>query len=190
MYSIVEVTIKRGEQILLDLLKDNPTRAVMQNDFFRFYYYLPFGSYITPFSLNNIILKVFEEIPAPKDWELIRDYPISIMKTSLLVKLEDIEKYMLDQQRQASGLYLDGWVFDTITNGIYTKEETAIFIRQMYLYGYDFEQVVSLFTAIVKRSSLASYFLDMMKRLYFAEDTGNKISYIINQQKLDTKIIS
>ncbi len=50
------------------------------------------------------------------------------MKTSLLAKLEDIEKYMLDQQRQASGLYLDGWVFDTIANGIYTQEETAILL--------------------------------------------------------------
>ncbi|HFU4502092.1 TPA: hypothetical protein ACGPA6_001951 [Streptococcus suis] len=190
MYRIVEVTIKRGEQILLDLLKDNPTRAVMQNNFFRFYYYLPFGSYITPFSLNNIILKVFEEIPATKGWKLIRDYPISIMKTSLLAKLEGIEKITLDQQRQASGLYLDGWVFDIITNGIYTKEETAIFIRHMYLHGYDFEQVVDLFSAIVKRSSLASYFLDMMKQFYFAEDTGNTIAYIINQQKQDTKIIS
>ncbi|HEM4765580.1 TPA: hypothetical protein U1130_001312 [Streptococcus suis] len=190
MYNIVEVTIKRGEQILPDLLKDNTTRAVMQDNFFRFFYYLPFGGYITPFSLNNITLKVVEEIPAPKDWELIRDYPISIMKTSLLAKLEDIEKYMLDQQRQASGLYLEGWVFDTITNGIYTQEETAIFIRQMYLHGYDFEQVVDLFSAIVKRSSLASYFLDVMKRFYFAEDTGNTIAYIINQQKQDTKIIS
>ncbi len=36
MYSIVEVTIKRGEQILLDLLKDNPTRAVMQDNFSAF----------------------------------------------------------------------------------------------------------------------------------------------------------
>lgn len=98
----------------------------MTTNFFRFFYYLPFGGYITPFSLNNITLKVVEEIPAPKDWELIRDYPISIMKTSLLAKLEDIEKYMLDQQRQASGLCLDGWVFDTIANGIYTQEETAI----------------------------------------------------------------
>ncbi|MFH6615083.1 hypothetical protein QE521_01895 [Streptococcus suis] len=190
MYRIVEVTIKRGEQILLDLLKDNPTRAVMQNNFFRFYYYLPFGSYITPFSLNNIILKVFEEIPAPKGWKLIRDYPISIMKTSLLAKLEGIEKITLDQQRQASGLYLEGWVFDIIINGIYTKEETAVFIRQMYLHGYDFEQVLDLFSAIVKRSSLASYFLDIMKQFYFTEDTGNTIAYIINQQKQDTKIIS
>ncbi len=36
MYSIVEVTIKRGEQTLLDLLKDNPTRAVMQDNFSAF----------------------------------------------------------------------------------------------------------------------------------------------------------
>lgn len=71
MYNIVEVTIKRGEQILLDLLKDNPTRAVMQDNFFRFFYYLPFGGYITPFSPNNITLKVVEEIPAPKIGNLL-----------------------------------------------------------------------------------------------------------------------
>ena len=99
-------------------------------------------------------------------WELVRDRKISIASLELLEILNDLEVNELTEQRQGLGVELKGWVLDLICNGIYTRYETSVFVRLLFVNGYSFSQLVDLFSAIVKRKELASYFLEVATKFY------------------------
>ena len=88
------------------------------------------------------------------------------MKSEPLAVLQKLEAGKLNEERENQAIELNGWLFDIITNGIYTKEDTALFIRLLFLHGYSFEQVTQLFSSIVKRVALAKCFLEEMKTIY------------------------
>ena len=72
----------------------------------------------------------------------------------------------MTEQRQGLGVELKGWVFDLICNGIYTRYETSLFVRLLFVNGYSFSQLVDLFSVIVKHRDLASYFLEVATKFY------------------------
>ena len=88
------------------------------------------------------------------------------MKPEPLAVLQKLEASKLNESRKGQTIELNGWLFDLITNGIYTREDTALFVRLLFLHGYNFEQVTQLFASIVKRVALAKCFLDQMKIIY------------------------
>ena len=97
---------------------------------------------------------------------LVRDLDIALASPDLLTILKDLEVNKLTEQRQGLGVELKGWIFDLICNGIYTRYETSLFVRFLFVNGYSFSQLVDLFSAIVKRKDLASYFLEVARILY------------------------
>ena len=76
--------------------------------------------------------------------------------------LKDLEVNKLTEQRQGLGVELKGWVFDLIC----TRYETSLFVRLLFVNGYSFSQLVDLFSTIVKRKELASYFLEVATKFY------------------------
>ena len=110
-----------------------------EREHYKFTYYEPVDEALTGFQYKGLYVSIKDENEAVEGWELVRD---------------------LD------GVELKGWIFDLICNGIYTRYETSLFVRLLFVNGYSFSQLVDLFSAIVKRKDLASYFLEVATKFY------------------------
>jgi len=118
------------------------------------------------FHYKGLYVTVKEEKEEVEGWRLVRDLEIVLASPDLLTILKELEVNKLTEQRQGLGVELKGWIFDLICNGIYTRYETSLFVRLLFVNGYSFNQLVDLFSAIVKRKDLASYFLEVARIFY------------------------
>ncbi|CCM09156.1 Phage protein [Streptococcus pneumoniae SPNA45] len=121
---------------------------------------------MTAFHYKGLYVAVKDENEEVEGWELTRDLEIGLASPDLLTILKDLEVNKLTEQRQGLGVELKGWVFNLICNGIYTRYETSLFVRLLFVNGYSFSQLVDLFSAIVKRKDLAGYFLEVARIFY------------------------
>ena len=154
---VIELTLSSEKLALLGFLKSTPTQAWKNGKHFKFIYFEPIGEALTDFHYKGLYVAVKDKKEEVEGWKLIRD---------LLTILKELEVNKLTEQRQGLGVELKGWVFDLICNGIYTRYETSLFVRLLFVNGYSFSQLVDLFSAIVKRKDLASYFLEVATKFY------------------------
>lgn len=170
MYRIIELTIHKDMMGLFGFLKNNPSRLLRKGSYYKLLYYEPLDEFFTPFIYKLIALKIVEtdptEVLSSNGWQFVRNLDIKIAGVQLVAELRELEFNKIRENRQASSLELKGWVFDTITIGIFTKQDAALFVRLMYLNGYDFEQTVQLFSSIIKNTSLSRYFIELATKLY------------------------
>ena len=162
----IEVTLSSEKLALFGFLKSTPTQAWKNGKHFKFVYFEPIGEALTDFHYKGLYVAVKDEKEQVEGWKLIRDLKIVLASSDLLTILKELEVNKLTEQRQGLGVELKGWVFDLICNGIYTRYETSLFVRLLFVNGYSFSQLVDLFSAIVKRKDLASYFLEVATKFY------------------------
>lgn len=158
---IIELTISVDKMPLFGFLKSNPTQVWKNGEHYKFTYYEPVDEALTSFQYKDLYVSIKNEKEVVEGWELVRDLDIALASPDLLIILKDLEVNKLTEQRQGLGVELKGWIFDLICNGIYTRNETSLFVN-----GYSFSQLVDLFSAIVKRKDLASYFLEVARIFY------------------------
>ena len=162
----IELVLSADKLALFAFLKSTPTQVWKNGNHYKFVYYEPIGEGLTSFHYKGLYVVVRDEKGDVDGWELVRDRKISIASLELLEILNDLEVNELTEQRQGLGVELKGWVLDLICNGIYTRYETSVFVRLLFVNGYSFSQLVDLFSAIVKRKELASYFLEVATKFY------------------------
>lgn len=163
---VIELTLSSDKLALFGFLKSTPTQAWKNGNHFKLIYFEPIGEALTDFHYKGLYVAVKNEKEEVEGWRLVRDLEIVLASPDLLTILKDLEVNKLTEQRQGLGVELKGWVFDLICNGIYTRYETSLFVRLLFVNGYSFSQLVDLFTAIVKRKDLASYFLEVATIFY------------------------
>ena len=163
---VIELILSSDKLALFGFLKSTPTQAWKNGEHFKFIYFEPIGEALTDFHYKGLYVAVKDEKEQVEGWKLIRDLEIALASSDLLTILKELEVNKLTEKRQGLGVELKGWVFDLICNGIYTKYETSLFIRLLFVNGYSFSQLVDLFSAIVKRKDLASYFLEVATKFY------------------------
>ena len=163
---IIELTISVEKMPLFGFLKSTPTQVWKNGEHFKFIYFEPMGEALTDFHYKGLYVAVKDKKEEVEGWKLIRDLEIVLASPDLLTILKELEVNKLTEQRQGLGVELKGWVFDLICNGIYTRYETSLFVRLLFVNGYSFGQLVDLFSAIVKRKDLASYFLEVATTFY------------------------
>lgn len=163
---IIELTISVEKMPLFGFLKSTPTQVWKNGEHFKFIYFEPMGEALTDFHYKGLYVAVKDKKEEVEGWKLIRDLEIVLASPDLLTILKELEVNKLTGQRQGFGVELKGWVFDLICNGIYTRYETSLFVRLLFVNGYSFGQLVDLFSAIVKRKDLASYFLEVATTFY------------------------
>ena len=163
---VIELTLSSDKLALFGFLKSTPTQAWKNGEHFKFIYFEPIGEALTDFHYKGLYVAVKDKKEEVEGWKLIRDLKIVLASPDLLTILKELEVNKLTEQRQGLGVELKGWVFDLICNGIYTKYETSLFIRLLFVNGYSFSQLVDLFSAIIKRKELASYFLEVATKFY------------------------
>ena len=163
---IIELTISVEKMPLFGFLKSNPTQVWKNGEHYKFIYLEPIGEGLTAFHYKGLYVAVKDENEEAEGWELIRDLDIGLASPDLLMILKDLEVNKLTEQRQGLCVELKGWIFDLICNGIYTRYETSLFVRLLFVNGYSFSQLVDLFSTIVKRKDLASYFLEVATTFY------------------------
>ena len=163
---IIELTISVEKIPLFGFLKSTPTQVWKNREYFKFIYFEPIGEALTDFHYKGLYVTVKDEKEEVEGWRLVRDLEIVLASPDLLTILKDLEVNKLTEQRQGLGVELKGWVFDLICKGIYTRYETSLFVRLLFVNGYSFSQLVDLFSAIVKRKDLASYFLEVATKFY------------------------
>lgn len=162
----IEVTVHYDKLTALDFLKDNPTLVLQNENYFKFVYFEPIGTGLTNFHTKGITIRLFDDLQKNNHWKVARKISPKLMKPEPLAVLQKLEASKLNESRKGQAIELNGWLFDLITNGIYTREDTVLFVRLLFLHGYNFEQVTQLFASIVKRVALAKCFLDQMKIIY------------------------
>ena len=163
---VMELILSADKLSLFAFLKSNPTQVWKNGNYYKFVYYEPIGEGLTDFHYKGLYLAIRDDKNHKEGWELTRSLEIALASPDLLTILKDLEVNKLTEQRHGLGVELKGWVFDLICNGIYTRYETSVFIRLLFVYGYSFSQLVDLFSAIVKRKELASYFLEVATKFY------------------------
>ena len=163
---VIELTLSSDKLALFGFLKSTPTQVWKNGEHFKFIYFEPIGEALTNFYYKGLYVTVKDEKEQVEGWRLVRDLEIVLASPDLLTILKDLEVNKLTEQRQGLGVELKGWIFDLICNGIYTRYETSLFVRLLFVNGYSFSQLVDLFSAIVKRKDLASYFLEVARIFY------------------------
>ena len=163
---MIELTLSSDKLALFGFLKSTPTQVWKNGEYFKFIYFEPIGEALTNFHYKGLYVTVKEEQEEVEGWRLVRNLKIVLASPDLLTILKELEVNKLTEQRQGLGVELKGWVFDLICNGIYTRYETSLFVRLLFVNGYSFSQLVDLFSAIVKRKDLASYFLEVATKFY------------------------
>ena len=163
---VIELTLSNDKLALFGFLKSTPTQVWKNGEYFKFIYFEPIGEALTDFHYKGLYVTVKEEKEEVEGWRLVRNLEIVLASPDLLIILKELEVNKLTEQRQGLGVELKGWVFDLICNGIYTKYETSLFVRLLFVNGYSFSQMVDLFSAIVKRKDLVSYFLEVATKFY------------------------
>ena len=163
---VIELTLSSDKLALFGFLKSTPTQAWKNGEHFKFIYFEPIGETLTDFHYKGLHVAVKDEKEEVEGWKLIIDLEIALASSDLLTILKELEVNKLTEQRQGLGVELKGWVFDLICNGIYTRYETSLFVRLLFVNGYSFSQLVDLFSAIVKCKDLASYFLEVATKFY------------------------
>lgn len=163
---VIELTLSSDKLALFGFLKSTPTQVWKNGEHFKFIYFEPIGEALTDFHYKGLYVAVKDKKEEVEGWKLIRDLEIVMASPDLLTILKELEVNKLTEQRQGFGLELKGWVFDLICNGIYTRYETSLFVRLLFVNGYSFSQMVDLFSAIVKRKDLVSYFLEVATKFY------------------------
>ena len=163
---VIELTLSSDKLALFGFLKSTPTQVWKNGEYFKFIYFEPIGEALTDFHYKGLYVTVKDKKEQVEGWKLIRDLEIALASPDLLTILRELEVNKLTEQRQGLGVELKGWIFDLICNGIYTRYETSLFVRLLFVNGYSFSQLVDLFSAIVKRKDLASYFLEVATKFY------------------------
>ncbi|QBX09001.1 hypothetical protein JavanS307_0005 [Streptococcus satellite phage Javan307] len=163
---VLELILSDDKLPLFGFLKSNPTQVWKNGEHYKFIYFKPIGEGLTAFRYKGLYVAVKDENEEAEGWELTRDLEIGLASPDLLMILKDLEVNKLTEQRQGLGMELKGWIFDLICNGIYTRYETSLFVRLLFVNGYSFSQLVDLFSTIVKRKDLASYFLEVATKFY------------------------
>ena len=163
---VIELTLSSDKLALFGFLKSTPTQVWKNGEHFKFVYFEPIGEALTNFHYKGLYVTVKDEKEEVEGWRLVRDLEIVLASPDLLTILKELEVNKLTEQRQGLGVELKGWFFDLICNGIYTRYETSLFVRLLFVNGYSFSQLVDLFSAIVKRKDLASYFLEVARIFY------------------------
>ena len=163
---VIELTLSSDKLALFGFLKSTPTQTWKNGEHFKFIYFEPIGEALTDFHYKGLYMAVKDKKEEVEGWKLIRDLEIVLASPDLLTILKELEVNKLTEQRQGLGVELKGWVFDLICNGIYTRYETSLFVRLLFVNGYSFSQMVDLFSAIVKRKDLVSYFLEVATTFY------------------------
>lgn len=163
---VIELTLSSDKLALFGFLKSTPTQVWKNGEYFKFIYFEPIGEALTDFHYKGLYVAVKDEKEQVEGWRLVRDLKIVLASPDLLTILKELEVNKLTEQRQGLGVELKGWVFDLICNGIYTRYETSLFVRLLFVNGYSFSQMVDLFSAIVKRKDLVSYFLEVATKFY------------------------
>lgn len=163
---MLELILSADKLSLFAFLKSNPTQVWKNGNHYKFVYYEPIGEGLTDFRYKGLYVTIREDKSNREGWELIRALEITLASPDLLMILKDLEVNKLTEQRQGLGVELKGWFFDLICNGIYTRYETSLFVCLLFVNGYSFSQLVDLFSAIVKRKDLASYFLEVATKFY------------------------
>lgn len=165
MYDILEITIKKSDLEHVGFLADNPSKCWYKDGFFKLIYFKPFSAFLSPFNYEGVQLSIREKESTIRGWELVRDRKISVAKDELMNFLEDLEIQSLQEQRAGRPLALNGWLLDTVSNGISTKEETTAFIKLLYFNGYDPTEIINLFARLTNKADLAKHFISKLRKV-------------------------
>lgn len=166
MYRLMTLILHQDRLNFFGFLQNNPTQVWQNGQFFKFVYFEPLTSWLSDFAYKGVYLTIDTMQEKGKGWQLVRDLPVAIAGQDLMTILEELEVNRLAEQRAGVGLDFSGWLFDIITAGLVTEEDTARLVKVMFLAGYDDSQVLRLFVAITRRKGLSRYFLKTLNRFY------------------------
>ncbi|HEM4595886.1 TPA: hypothetical protein U1Z56_000069 [Streptococcus suis] len=159
MYSLIEITTNRENMKKLPITE---TQALKKGDFYKFYYFLPFDTYMTGFIYQGLMVTIVKDYPKEADrWELVRDKKIAMINKELLEKMEKLERNNLDKMRVNIDYIYTPMLTELLKSGVNSRADVAYLVRELYINGMDMMGAIEIFANLTQRSDLASYFLQV-----------------------------
>lgn len=159
MYSLIEITTNRENMKKLPITE---TQALKKGDFYKFYYFLPFDTYMTGFIYQGLMVTIVKDYPKEADgWELVRDKKIAMISKELLKKMEKLERQNLDKMRVSIDYIYTPMLTELLKYGVNSRADVAYLVRELYINGMDMMGAIEIFTNLTQRNDLAGYFLQV-----------------------------
>lgn len=169
------IHLKINKQVLplFRFLADNPTQAIAKGNHIIMFYYAPPKSFIMPFSYKGITVSIKDgdnlESYLSDGWKIVRGNNIALAQNKLLDVINDLETSQLKQRRAGTPVAINGEVFNWISYGLNNLEDVDKFVKLFYICGYSYDEIVQLYTSLVKNMKGHERFLKIINTL-FKED--------------------
>ncbi|HEM3632225.1 TPA: hypothetical protein U1C38_000005 [Streptococcus suis] len=159
MYSLIEITISKENMKKLPI---TATQALKKGDYYKFYYFLPFDTYMTGFIYQGLMVTIVKDYPKEVDgWELVRDRKIAMINNELLEKMEKLERHNLDKMRVNIDYIYTPMLTELLKYGVNSQADVAYLVRELYINGMDMIGAIEIFANLTQRGDLAGYFLQV-----------------------------
>ena len=164
MYNLIELTIDKEN---IKKLPITETQALKKGDYYKFYYFLPYDTYMTGFVYQGLIASIVYDYPEELNgWELVRDKKITMINNELLNQLEKLEKHNLKKMRVSLNYIYTPMLTELLKQGVGSRFDVAYLVRELYINGFDLIGAIEVFTTLTQRTDLCGYFLQVANAFF------------------------
>ncbi|WP_303973770.1 hypothetical protein [Streptococcus merionis] len=158
MYRLIEITINKEE---IKRFSFTETMALKKGNWYRFYYFLPYDTYMTGFMYKGLIVTTVPDFSTDKGWRLVRDRKPRTINSDLLEKMYKLERHNLEKMRVNCNYIYTPMLTDLLEYGVNSRADVAYLVRELYINGLDMEGAIHIFSTLDQRGDLSSYFLQV-----------------------------
>ena len=167
-YNVIEIVADKKHLNLLAFLKGQKTRTLKKDNTYIFIYFEPLGIQLVNMNINGLLINVLEETRESeyleRGFQIIENTEKAILGFNSCLLLA---RLLIERHRDSGFLPLafDGWLFNYIVDGIYTKKECFFLLLAFGIHGYSFEETMNVFSVATRKKELTPYFLRVAKEL-------------------------
>ncbi len=159
MYTLFELSVDKETMKKLPITE---TQALKKGNWYKFYYFLPFDTYMTGFIYNGLMATVIYELPEESNgWKLVRDKKIAMINSELLEKMYKLERNNLRKMRVNIDYIYTPMLTELLKYGVNSRADVAYLVRELYINGMDMMGAIEIFANLTQRDDLTEYFLQV-----------------------------
>ncbi|HEM3634292.1 TPA: hypothetical protein U1C81_000637 [Streptococcus suis] len=164
MYKLLEITIQQDE---MKRFSFNETMALKKDDWYRFYYFLPYDTYITGFIYQGLMVTPIVDVPKDtNDWQPANNLQPKTLNNDLLEKMYKLERHNLQKMRVNIDYIYTPMLTELLKYGVNSRADVAYLVRELYINGLDMVGAIHIFSTLDERGDLAPYFLQVANEFF------------------------
>lgn len=168
-YFMMMIPLKR----LKDFSFLNQTMVLKKDDYYLFVYFEPLDMLLKDMVLKDIRVIIALEFDlshyTATEWTVARDYRPTLPSddTRAFISALDV-KYTQSLRQGGHYLPLNRNMIKILTRGLYTQRDVTQFVKMLYIAGYSYFDMLTLFSVVTKDKSetMTKHFISCAGQLY------------------------